>query len=162
MSGVTNGNATITVTYQGKTATITVTISISTVAGNVFTATIDGVAFNGQGVTVARSTVGGAAFLGIGGASGFTGNFILLAIGVPAAPGTYGMALPSVANAGLQIPNASQAWKAGAGSGSGTITVTSVTANSAAGTFSLTLDPLPNTKASGPKAVTNGVFNVKF
>ena len=162
MTGVTNGTSTITVTYQGKSVTVSVTISISTVSGNVLTATIDGVAFTGQAVTVAQSMVNGTTFLGIGGTNGFTGNYILLAIGVPAAPGTYGMALPSPANAGLQIPNATSLWHAGAGAGSGTITVTSVTANTAAGTFSLTLDPLTGTKATGQKSVTNGVFNVKF
>ncbi len=163
VTAVGSGSATITVSYQGKSATFAVTISLSTNASSGFTATIDGASFVGLGVTTVRSTVGGAAFLGVGGASGFTGNYILLALGFPAAVGTYNIGSGSVADASMQIPNQNSLWSATAtNGGTGTITVTSSTANSASGTFSLTLVPLGGTKATGNKIVTNGVFNVKF
>jgi hypothetical protein len=151
------------VSYQGKSATFAVTVSLSTNSSSGFTATIDGASFVGLGVTTVRSTVGGAAFLGVAGSSGFTGNYILLSIGFPAAVGTYSIGPGSISDAAVQIPNQSSLWNATATSGgSGTITVTSSTSTSASGTFSLTLVPLAGTKASGNKIVTNGVFNVKF
>jgi Big-like domain-containing protein len=162
VTAVGSGTVTITVTYQGKSATFGVTITISTMSGSTLTATIDGVAFTGLGVSVDHTTAGGTNILSIGGASGFTGNYILLAIGFPAAPGTYAIGTSSPANAAVQIPNQGSLWQAVLNSGSGTITVTSVTGNSATGTFSLVLAPLPGTKATGNKIVTNGVFNVKF
>jgi Big-like domain-containing protein len=162
VTAVGSGTATITVTYQGKSATFGVTITISTVSGSTLTATIDGVVFNGLGVSVDHTTAGGANILSIGGASGFTGNYILLAIAFPASTGTYAIGMASPANGSVQIPNQGSLWQAVLNNGSGTITVTSVTANSATGTFSLVLVPLPGTKATGSKIVTNGVFNVKF
>lgn len=163
VTAVGSGSATITVSYQGKSATFAVTISLSTNSASALTATIDGAGFTGLGVTTVRSTVGGAAFLGVGGSSGFTGNYIILSLGFPAAVGTYTIGSGSVADAGMQIPNQNSLWSATAtNGGTGTIIVTSSTANSASGTFSLTLVPLTGTKATGNKIVTNGVFNVKF
>lgn len=163
VTAVGSGSATITVTYQGKSATFAVTVSLSTNSSSGFTATIDGASFVGLGVTTVRSTVGGAAFLAVGGSSGFTGNYIILSIGFPAAVGTYTIGPGSVPDAGMQIPSQNSLWSATAtNGGTGTIVVTSSTANSASGTFSLTLVPLAGTKATGNKVVTNGVFNVKF
>lgn len=163
VTAVGSGSATITASYLGKSATFSVTMSLSTNSSSGFTATIDGASFVGLGVTTVRSTVGGAAFLGVGGSSGFTGNYIILSLGFPAAVGTYTIGSGSVADAGMQIPNQNSLWSATAtNGGTGTIIVTSSTANSASGTFSLTLVPLGGTKATGNKIVTNGVFNVKF
>jgi hypothetical protein len=163
VTAVGSGNATVTATYQGKSTTFAVTVSLSTNPNSGLTASIDGASFVGLGVTTVRSMVGGAAFLGVGGSSGFTGNYILLALGFPAAVGTYNIGLGSVADASVQIPNQNSLWSATAtNGGTGTIVVTSITANSATGTFSLTLVPLTGTKATGNKIVTNGVFNVKF
>ena len=163
VTAVGSGAATITVTYQGKSTTVTVSISISTQAASSLTATIDGAAFNGLGVSVGRVTVSGTSILSIGGASGFTGDYNLLTIAFPGAAGTYTIGgITAIANGSVQIPNQSALWQSNIGSASGSIVVTSVTANSAAGTFSLNLVPLPGTKATGTKVVTGGAFNVKF
>ena len=53
-----------------------------------------------------------------------------------------------------------QTWQASPASGKGTVSLTSVS-GSAAGTFSLTLDPVTSTGASGPLNFS-GSFNIKF
>ncbi len=53
-----------------------------------------------------------------------------------------------------------QAWQASPTIGKGTVNLTSI-AGAAAGTFSLTLDAVPNTGASGSLSI-NGSFNIRF
>jgi hypothetical protein len=53
-----------------------------------------------------------------------------------------------------------QAWQASPTIGKGTVNLTSVSPG-AAGTFSLTLDPVPGSGASGP-ITFNGTFNIRY
>jgi hypothetical protein len=62
----------------------------------------------------------------------------------------------------LTVAGSSAGWASGPTSGRGSVTITSFTSTTAAGTFSLTLDPTPGTGATGTKTVTSGAFNVTF
>jgi hypothetical protein len=53
-----------------------------------------------------------------------------------------------------------QGWQASPTIGSGSVNLTSIT-GAAAGTFSLTLEAIPNTGASGSLSF-NGSFNIKY
>jgi hypothetical protein len=158
VTAVTSGNVTITVTYQGRTATTGVAISIATTTGNSMTASIDGVAFSAVTASVAHGT----GIISIGGVNGFTGQYLALVVAMPEVVGSYSIGSGSSANASLTIPAASSGWNASPTTGSGTIALTTLTANSATGTFSLNLQPVPGTTATSTKVVTNGVFNVRF
>ena len=79
-----------------------------------------------------------------------------------AGAGTYTLGPLSSANALLQLGNPVLGWDAAVGIGSGTIVVSAISSTSASGTFSFNLIALPNTAATGTKAITEGVFNVKF
>jgi Big-like domain-containing protein len=164
VTAVAAGSATVTATYQGKAGTISVTISLTTSTRSSMSAVIDGVAWNAVVVTTVKTTIPSppGTILGLGGTNGFTGNYIMIALGIPAAVGTYTLGPTSIGTAGLQIPNARSQWVAGVLGGGGTITVSSVTATSASGTFSLTMAAERGTAATGTKTVTNGVFNVVF
>jgi hypothetical protein len=75
-------------------------------------------------------------------------------------PGTFQIGpLTSVANA--IVSQGTATWQAMAGFGSGTITVTTLNATTVIGTYSLTLQPTPNTTATGTKTAS-GSFNVRF
>ena len=76
--------------------------------------------------------------------------------------GTYTLGPLSSANAFLQLGNPALGWNAAVGIGSGSIVLTTLTTTSASGTFSFNLVALPNTAATGTKAITEGAFNVKF
>jgi hypothetical protein len=62
----------------------------------------------------------------------------------------------------LTVSGSPAGWTSGPTSGRGSITITSFTSTTAAGTFTLTLDPTPGTGATGTKTVTGGAFNVTF
>jgi hypothetical protein len=53
-------------------------------------------------------------------------------------------------------------WTAAVNQGSGSLTMTAQTSNSAAGTFTLTMQPVAISGASAPANVTNGSFNITF
>lgn len=168
VTALSNGSVTITATYQGTTATATVAISLSTSGGNILTATVDGAAFTGLGVTTIQASnaaVPSGKLIGIDGASGFVPPYQILDITFPAAVGTYQLGPLTVPNGSLHListPTSSGIWDTLQPNASGTIVVTSLTASSASGTFTLTLQALGTTGVSGTKTVTNGVFNVKF
>jgi hypothetical protein len=58
--------------------------------------------------------------------------------------------------------NPAAGWTAAVGTGSGSITLTTLTSAGASGTFTFNLVAVPNTGATGTKAITEGVFNVTF
>ena len=98
------------------------------------------------------------------------------AIGTPLQPGTYqlGGTSTSCSSANLQIGcdvpgrRTCVGWAVGAcyfstaRSAEGTVTITTLTVAGASGAFSFAMAPNPDTQASGMKAVTNGVFDVRF
>lgn len=74
--------------------------------------------------------------------------------------GTYTIEPGEVANANFSTGGA--VWVANAHQGGGTVVVTARSPGRIAGTFSFTLDPVPNTAAAGTRSVTQGVFDVRY
>src|SRR5207302_4978448 len=127
-------------------------------------ATIDGSPWTAISVSTARlapSTTIPSGILSIGGVNSFTGQYIEVAVAVPAAVGTYALAPTQVANASVQIPAAATDWSTDFGSANGTVTLAAVSATAASGTFSFTAVPV-GSPTTGNKVVTNGVFYVMF
>jgi hypothetical protein len=168
VTALASGVATITATYQNQTATSTVPTSIGPPAGSIMTATINGAPFSAAFVSVTMSAnqgVPSGQLLSISGTSGFTVPFQILGITIPAALGTYEFGPGNIPTGSfiLQPSSAgSMTWDSLQVSASGTVTTTLLTANAAAGTFTLTLGPLTATGAAGTKFVTDGVFTVTF
>jgi hypothetical protein len=165
VTAVASGAVTITATLQAKSGTASVGISLTTSSRSSMRATIDGVSWTAVTVSAAKGgaiPAAPAGFLSIGGTNSFSGQYVEIAVAVPAAVGTYDVSSSTGANTGLQIPNASSSWSAGPLGGNGTVTLTTLTATGATGTFSFTAVPLRGTNATGDKVVTNGVFDVTF
>ncbi|HWF87093.1 MAG TPA: hypothetical protein VG222_19685 [Vicinamibacterales bacterium] len=80
----------------------------------------------------------------------------------PTGPGVYALGPLSTANAFLLVGNPAAGWNAAVGIGSGSVTVGALTATGASGTFTFTMNAVPNSTATGTKAITEGVFNVTF
>src|SRR5262249_5566676 len=129
------GSVTITATYQGKSATLTIVLSFSSSTRSTMTAGVAGAALNSVVVSVVRTQVPSipSGILGIGGTSGFTGTYQVLAIAVPAAVGTYQLGPNAIPNGSLHQNSASSSivWDTLVAGGSGTITLNTVTATSA-------------------------------
>jgi hypothetical protein len=99
-------------------------------------------------------------------------EYVWIAFAVPDQVGTYplrdnGILAPPLAQlAILSKANPNPAlqlnWGTELAGGSGTVTVATVTATSAAGTFSFRAAGRPETGATGMRVVTSGVFNVTF
>jgi len=118
------------------------------------TAQIDGGSFTAT--TIAATYQSG--IMGLAGTDA-QGRSIGIGAQIPG-PGTYTVGVTSPANFSVTIGSA--AWQAAITLGSGSVTVTSISAAGAKGTFQFTAAPLPNTTATGTKAVTAGTFDVKF
>jgi hypothetical protein len=168
VTALATGIATITATYQSQTATAAVPISIGPSTDSVMTATINGAPFSASVISVTMSAnpgVPSGQLLTISGTSGLTVPFQILQITIPAALGTYefGPGAIPIASFNLQPSGAGpMMWDTLQVGASGTVTTTLLTANAAAGTFTLTLGPLTATGAADIKLVTNGVFTVTF
>jgi hypothetical protein len=168
VTAITPGGMTVTVTYQGKTATANFMLVFSFSPNNSLTATIDGTPFAGTFVSVIRSS----GRISIGGSNFSSSQGVTLFVAMPEAAGTYTLpasfALLSTFIPGVPPPGPGSAippvslWATTPTTGGGTITLSALTSNSASGTFSLNLGPLPGSSATGTKAVTNGSFNVTF
>jgi hypothetical protein len=74
--------------------------------------------------------------------------------------GSYVIGPGTNANGNFSVGSA--LWTAGAHQGGGTINVTARTESRVAGNFTLTLEPVPNTDATGTRTVTQGTFDVSF
>jgi len=163
-----SGVATITATYQGQTATAAVPTSIGPATQSVMTATINGTPFSAAVVSVIRSAnpaVPSGQLLGISGTSSLAVPFQILTITIPAALGTYEFGPAAIPSGSVQLQSSGAApmtWDTLQVGASGTVTTTLLTANAAAGTFTLTLRPLTATGATDTKFVTDGVFTVTF
>jgi hypothetical protein len=123
------------------------------------TAIIDNVTWRAVCLAVNTSVTGIISVAGGENTSASTG--ITIAIAVPRSVGTNTIGVLSPTNVLLTI-GGSALWQASPAGGSGTVTVTTSTANSAAGTFSLSMTPQAGTAATGTKSVTNGTFSVTF
>jgi hypothetical protein len=155
-TGAANTSKTTSETLPSSTAASTAPAGGSSGKGSI-SARIDGVQWSSI-VTAAQYTNTG---LIISGADNSNPPHAL-GLGVAAvAPGTYQITLPNpTANASWTVGPST--WQASLIGGSGTVTITSLTSTGAAGTFSFTMVAVPNTAASGSKAITDGVFNVTF
>lgn len=124
------------------------------------TAKIDGSTFTSVSTLAQRNASGNAGtIIAVSGAnSAGTGlGFAFVDAGV----GSYSIGDLTPTNATVVQANG-QAWTAGATGGSGTITVTALDATHVAGTFAYSAVATTGTGATGTKAVTDGVFDVKF
>lgn len=74
--------------------------------------------------------------------------------------GSYTIGPGELANA--NFTSGAALWNASAQQGSGTVVVTARSPNRVAGTFSFTLEPVPNTDATGTRSVTQGTFDLTF
>lgn len=74
--------------------------------------------------------------------------------------GTYTIEPGEVANANYSAGSA--LWIANAHQGIGTVVVTTRSPGRVTGTFTFTLEPVPNTAATGTRSVTQGVFDVTY
>jgi hypothetical protein len=104
--------------------------------------------------------------LSIGGSN--TGSQVTLGFAVgrgdggPLTTATYSFGPLEGHNATLYMGNPVQGWFGGPNFGSGTVTITALSSTGAAGTFTFTLVPTPGTGSSGNKAITQGLFNIRF
>jgi hypothetical protein len=143
-------------------------LTVTSPDGNVLTATIDGAAFNGMAVLAfkfSNTADGSQQLIGIGGSNFLSEPFRDLQIAFPAAIGTHTLDSLAIPGASLSVQHSPSdaspmIWTTFRPDASGTITVTSLTSSSASGTFSLVLQPLTATGATGAITVTNGVFDV--
>jgi hypothetical protein len=143
-------------------------VTVTSPDGNVLTATIDGAAFSGMAVLAfkfSNTADGSQQLIGIGGGNFLSEPFRDLQIAFPAAIGTHILDSLAIPGASLSVPHSlsdasPMIWTTFRPDASGTITVTSLTSSSASGTFSLILQPLTATGATGSVTVTNGVFDV--
>lgn len=124
--------------------------------GGSMSARIDGDAWTANAILTVAYTGGILAFAG----SDVTATTIGLGF-IPTGPGTYTIGASQPTNANLSF-GSSGSWSASSATGQGSVILTSFTANSAAGTFSFTAEPVSTTGATGTKVVTEGVFDVVF
>ena len=124
------------------------------------TAKIDGSSFSSVS-TLAQRNAGGAAgtIIAVSGAnSAGTGlGFAFADAGV----GSYPIGGLNATNATV-LESSGKVWVANVTGGSGTLTITALDGTHVAGTFVYSAVASPNTGATGTKAVTEGVFDVKF
>ena len=152
VTAVTSGAVTISATYQGKSGSAVVRISPATPSPSSMSATIDGASWVASYVWATKIGANSAfpsARLNILGTNGFTGQYVEVAVTVPAVVGTYSS---DALDAGVWIPAAPPGLDEDV---SGTITLVTLTATGASGTFSFT-------GRVSHMAVTNGVFNLTF
>lgn len=123
------------------------------------TAKIDGASFTSVTTLAQRNTTNAGTIIGISGADAHgTGlGFGFLDAGV----GTYPIGGLTPTNATL-LDGTGKVWTAGVTGGSGTLTVTALDATHVAGTFAYSAVASAGSGATGTKAVTEGVFDVKF
>ncbi len=124
-------------------------------------AKIDGGSWNSVSISTATYSNGTLSF---GGVDNITSPRVL-AIAVRAGEaGTFRIGQSaSDANANALLTIGGSVWQAvSVAGGSGTIVITSLTTTGASGTFSFTLNAVPQTSATGTKTVTDGTFNVTF
>jgi len=146
--------------YPGRPEILATTPTMKTASGTV-TAVLNGQAFSADSDLIKVGASNGVFALqavGPSGGSRFQVSFSLAAGG----PGSY-----AIPGSGTGIGNSASlasdrsSWAANNLTGSGTIEITSLTPTSAAGTFSLTLQPTA-TGAVGTYNVAAGTFNVIF
>ena len=118
---------------------------------------IDGAPVAATGVTATFAN----GILTVGGGDSSRNAVLGFAV-TPTGPGVYALGPLSAANALLTMGNPAAGWNAAVGIGSGSITLTTLTSAGASGTFTFNLVAVPNTGATGTKAITEGVFNVTF
>jgi hypothetical protein len=118
---------------------------------------IDGAPVAPTGVTATFAN----GILAVGGGDS-SRNTVLGFAFAPTGPGVYALGPLSAANALLTMGNPAAGWNAAVGIGGGSITLTTLTSAGASGTFTFNLVAVPNTGATGTKAITEGVFNVTF
>ena len=124
------------------------------------TAKIDGASFTSV-TTLAQRTASGNAgtIISLSGAnSSATGLGVAF---LDAGVGSYPIGGLTPTNATV-LEAGGKVWTAGVTGGSGTLTVTALDATHVAGTFSYSAVASANTGATGTKAVTEGVFDVRF
>ena len=124
------------------------------------TAKIDGSSFTSVSTLAQRNAGGNAGtIIAVSGAnSAGTGlGFAFVDAGV----GSYPIGGLTATNATVIEANG-KVWTAGVTGGSGTLTITALDGTHVAGTFAYSAVASANTGATGTKAVTEGVFDVKF
>jgi hypothetical protein len=123
------------------------------------TAKIDGASFTSVTTLAQRNTTNAGTIIAVSGADshGLGLGFGILDAGV----GTYPIGGLTPTNATV-LDGTGKVWTAGAIGGSGTLTVTALDATHIAGTFAYSAVASAGTGATGTKAVTEGVFDVKF
>jgi hypothetical protein len=123
------------------------------------TAKIDGASFTSVTTLAQRNVTNAGTIIALSGADSHgTGlGFAFVDAGV----GTYPIGGLTPTNATV-LDGTGKVWTAGATGGSGTLTVTALDATHVAGTFAYSAIASPGTGASGTKAVTQGVFDVRF
>ncbi len=119
-----------------------------------FAMQVDGSAFSAISAIVLVS--GNITSIGVGSANGTAMGMAW----VEAGTGTYTIGSSVGANANYNVSGGG-GWTAGSGQGSGTITITARTATRVAGSFSLQLQPLASTGATGTKTLT-GSFDLTY
>jgi hypothetical protein len=109
---------------------------------------------------------------GTGGAIGLIGtatspySYLAITLSAPG-PGTYTVGPspavnPSSPVVALALTSPLGQWLAENRTGSGSITFTTLNATGMTGTFTFTLDSAPYGSGLGTRAITDGVFNVRF
>src|SRR5207244_11914926 len=152
VTAVASGPVTIMATYQGKSGLAKVQVSPTTPSRGSMSATIDGASWVASYVWVTKIGANSAfpsSRLNILGTNGFTAQYEMVVVTVPAVVGTYSS---DALDAGGWIPAAPPGLDEDL---SGTVTLATLTATGATGTFSFT-------GRVSHMAVTNGVFNVTF
>lgn len=123
------------------------------------TAKIDGASFTSVATAAQRNTTNGGTIVAVSGADS---HGVGLGFGfVDAGVGTYAIGGLTPTNATV-LDGTGKVWTAGATGGSGTLTVTALDATHIAGTFAYSAVASAQSGATGTKAVTQGVFDVKF
>lgn len=123
------------------------------------TAKIDGASFTSVTTLAQRNTTNAGTIIAISGADA---HGVGLGFGfVDAGVGSYPIGGLTPTNASV-LDGTGKVWTAGAIGGSGTLTVTALDATHVAGTFAYSAVASAGSGATGTKAVTQGVFDVRF
>ena len=123
------------------------------------TAKIDGASFTSVTTLAQRNVTNSGTIIAVSGADS---HGLGLGFGfVDAGVGTYAIGGLTPTNATV-LDGTGKVWTAGVTGGSGTLTVTALDATHVAGTFAYSAVASAQTGATGTKAVTQGVFDVKF
>lgn len=123
------------------------------------TAKIDGASFTSVTTLAHRNVTNAGTIIAISGADAH-GTGLGFAF-VDAGAGTYPIGGLTPTNATV-LDGTGKVWTAGATGGSGTLTVTALDGTHVAGTFAYSAVASAGTGATGTKAVTQGVFDVRF